>query len=341
MANIVVNGVGTIGKRVAHAIKKQDDLELVGISDVAPTPVLQTALTEESPLYGTPLFCSVPSKRETLEEAGFFVEGNLPDLLESGEVDLVVDATPAGIDEKNKPLYEEKGVKAIFQGGAKASIAPLSFNAFANYSKASDKQFVRVVSCNTTALIRTLWSLKENIGVEKAVASLVRRGADPHQDSKGPINSIIPVSKIPSHHGPDVQEVMPGLDITTLAVKVPTTLSHVHMINVDLSREANETEIKRIFSETPRMKLFKASKGFSSTAKIMERYRDLRLRHDMPEVGVWEETITTEGKRAYWVHMVHQESIVVPENIDAIRSMLGLMDKWDSISKTNSSLKIE
>lgn len=340
MSNIVVNGVGTIGKRVAHAIKKQDDLNLVGISDVSPTPVLRTALSEGSPLYGTSLFCSLPEKREELEEAGFYVEGNLPDLLNSGKVDLVVDATPSGIDEKNKPLYEKAGVKAIFQGGAKGSIAPVSFNAFANYEEASGEQFVRVVSCNTTALLRTLWSVNKEVEVQKAVASLTRRGGDPPQDSRGPINSIIPVSEVPSHHGPDFQKVLPEIDITTLAVKVPTTLAHVHMVNVELSESVSESKVKEIFEGTPRIKLFKASQGFSSTSKIIERYRDLRLRYDMPQVGVWEETITTEGDRLYWVHMVQQESIVIPDNIDAIRSMLQLEDKWDSISKTNSSFDL-
>ena len=340
MANIVVNGVGTIGKRVAHAIKKQEDLNLKGISDVAPSPVLKTVLEEESPLYGTHLYCSVPDKREELENAGFYVEGTLPELLDSGEVDLVVDATPSGVDEKNKPLYEEKGVKAIFQGGADSSIAPVSFNALANFEEASQKQFVRVVSCNTTSLSRTLWSLNDEIGVQNATASLVRRGGDPSQDSRGPINSIIPVPGVPSHHGPDVQEVMPDIDITTLAVKVPTTLSHVHMVTADLEREASIKEVKELFSKTPRIKLFKAGEGFDSTAKIMEKFRDLRFRRDMPEVGVWEETIETRGSRLYWIHMVHQESIVVPENIDAIRSMLGMMDKWDSISKTDLELDL-
>jgi glyceraldehyde-3-phosphate dehydrogenase (NAD(P)) len=40
--------------------------------------------------------------------------------------------------------------------------------------------------------------------------------------------------------------------------------------------------------------------------------------------------------------MVHQEAIVVPENIDAIRAMFELeRDKFKSIEKTNKSLGIK
>ncbi len=338
---IVVNGVGTVGKRVAHAVRKQDDMDLVGIADVSPSSTLKTVLEEDGPLHGTPLYASVPDKVEELEEGGFYVEGDLPGLLDTGQVDLVVDCTPSGVDEKNKEMYKEKQVKAIFQGGADASIAPVSFNALANYDEAKDEDFVRVVSCNTTSLSRTLWSLNTNFGVEKAVGSLVRRGGDPMQDSRGPINSIVPVTEIPSHHGPDVQEVMPELDITTLAVKVPTTISHLHMVNVDLGKEVSREDVLKIFRETPRVKLFSAQEGYDSTAKIIEKFRDKRLRYDMPEVAVWEETVETEGKRLYWIHQVHQESIIVPENIDAIRSMFGTAEREESVHKTNENLGIE
>ncbi|KXB06255.1 hypothetical protein AKJ51_03970 [candidate division MSBL1 archaeon SCGC-AAA382A20] len=338
-ANIVVNGIGTVGKRVAHAVKKQDDMDLYGVADVAPTADLRSNL--EGPLEGTRLFCSVPDKVEDLEEAGFKVEDDLPSLLDTGKIDLVVDATPPEIDEKNKEVYEEKGVKAIFQGGADASIAPVSFNALANYGEAGDVDWVRVVSCNTTSLTRTLWSLDSNIGVEKAIGNLVRRGGDPPQDSRGPINSIVPVTHIPSHHGPDVQEIMPDLNITTLAVKVPTTLSHLHMINADLSESVSREDVLRIFEKTPRIRLFEAEQGYDSTAKIIERFRDQRLRYDMPEVAVWEETVEVEDNTAYWIHQVHQESIIVPENIDAIRAMLNLADRDESIRKTNDNLGIE
>jgi len=70
--------------------------------------------------------------------------------------------------------------------------------------------------------------------------------------------------------------------------------------------------------------------------------RDLgRKRSDMQEAGVWKETVTVDDGTLYWIHMVHQESIVVPENVDAIRSMLEMEDKDTSIEKTNKAMGIE
>ncbi len=341
MVKVAVNGVGTIGKRVAEAVRQQEDMELVGVADVAPTGTLRTVLSEEGPLHGVDLYGSTEDGVGELRDAGMHVEGSLESVM--GEVDVVVDATPPGIDEKNKQnLYEPNGVKAIFQGGADEDIAPVAFNADANYDEARGEDFVKVVSCNTTSLSRTLAAVDENFGVDHAVASLVRRGGDIPQDSRGPINSTIPVTEVPSHHGPDVQAVMPHLDIKTLAVKVPVTYGHVHMVNVTLGSEPGEEEVLAAFEEQPRVSLESAGEGYDSTGKIHEKMRDLeRSRSDMPEAAVWEETVTVEGDTLYWIHMVHQESIVVPDSIDAIRAMFGMEDKEDSIRMTNDAMGIE
>lgn len=339
MPNIIVNGIGTIGKRVAEAIKKQPDMELMGIADVAPNTELITI--KKNFLEETPVYASTEKGVEKIEEAGIKVEGKLKDVI--SEVDLVVDATPSGIDMKNKEnLYEPNNVKAVFQGGSDSEIAPVSFNAEANFEDAKGKDFVRVVSCNTTSLCRTLKTVDENFEIEKVTANLVRRGGDPKQDSRGPINSIIPVTHVPSHHGPDVQEVMPYIDITTLAVKVPTTLSHVHMVTVELKEDkiTSEDAIKA-FQKDSRINLLSAEDGFNSTAKVMEKMRDMhRERNDMNEVGVWKETVTVDNGKLYWIHMTHQESIVIPDNIDAIRAMLDMENKETSIKKTNKALGI-
>lgn len=341
MVNVVVNGIGTIGKRVAEAVKKQEDMTLYGISEVRASGQTRTVLREDGPLYGTDLYASNEDGRKQLEEDGMHVEGLLEKQLD--DVDVVVDCTPPGIDEKNKEnLYKPHNVKAIFQGGAPEDIAPVAFNADANYEEGEGKDFIKVVSCNTTSLSRTLSAVHENFGIEEATANLVRRGGDPAQDSRGPINSVIPVSEVPSHHAPDVQAVMPDLDLTTLAVKVPNTYGHVHMVNVNLENEVSEEEVKEAFKEQPRVVLKSADKGYSSTGKVFEQMRDLeRPKSDMPEACVWEETITVEDGTLYWIHMVHQESIVVPDNIDAIRSMFEMEDKETSIAMTNEKMDIE
>lgn len=337
MARVMVNGVGTIGKRVAAAVKQQPDIELAGIADVAVTGELRT-VKRDGALREVPLYGSTAEGAEALESEGFEMEGVLEEAL--GDIDLVVDATPKGVDQQNRDeLYAPNGVRAVFQGGASNDIAPVKFNANANFEQAGGEDFVKVVSCNTTSLCRLLHAVDENFGVEHARAHLVRRGGDPKQDSRGPINSIVPVHKVPSHHGPDVQAVMPEIDITTVAVKVPTTLAHVHMVNVDLGSETSAEEVKEVFREAPRVELFSDGEGYGSAAKVIERMRDLeRPRYDFHGAGVWEETIAVENGILYWINMVHQESIVTPDNIDAIRAMLELADREESIRMTDENI---
>lgn len=341
MVKVAVNGVGTIGKRVAEAIEKQPDMKLYCVSDVSTNGGLATVLSEQGPLHGTPLYGSNQKGVERLRDAGMEVEGLFEDVL--GEVDIVVDCTPKGVDQENKQnLYEPNDVKAIFQGGAPDDIAEVKFNADANYQEAEGEDYVKVVSCNTTSLSRTMSAVDQNFGVEQAVASLVRRGGDIPQDSRGPINSTIPVTEVPSHHGPDVQAVMPELDIKTLAVKVPVTYGHVHMVNVGLENGASEQEVLEVFRQQPRVSLVSAEEGYDSTAKLHEKMRDLhRSRSDMQEVAVWEETVTVDSGTLYWIHAVHQESIAVPDNIDAIRAMTNTENKKESILMTNKALGIE
>ncbi|MBU5688159.1 MAG: glyceraldehyde-3-phosphate dehydrogenase, partial [Candidatus Aenigmarchaeota archaeon] len=101
-------------------------------------------------------------------------------------------------------------------------------------------------------------------------------------------------------------------------------------------------ELEEAFVKNTRIILVSADQGYKNTATVIERFRDLcRPRNDMPEVAVWKETIAVDGSSVYWSHMVHQESIVIPENIDCIRAMCNLeKDGWSSIKKTNKSLGI-
>jgi len=313
---VAINGYGTIGKRVADAVLKQNDMTLVGVTKTKPSYEVDLAISR-----GIRIYASSVDRVKLFEEAGVQICGTLDDLLK--EADVVVDCTPGKVGASYKPVYERAKVKAIWQGGEKHDIAGFSFNAACNYNEALGREQVRVVSCNTTGLCRSLFALDKSFGIRKVRVVLMRRGADPAEDSKGPINSIVPDPvTIPSHHGPDVQKVLPHIDITTTAFAVPTTLMHVHLLNVELNRDVTEGEIFSAFSQYPRIRIVSASDGIGSTSAIIEYARDLgRHRYDMPELVIWKESVKSFGKEIYLTQAVHQESIVVPENIDAIRAM--------------------
>ncbi len=329
-----INGYGTVGKRVADAVSQQDDMGIIGVAKRSPTYEAEMAVEK-----GYPFYASSDKYLDGFDEKDIPVEGMLDDLLE--KADIIVDGTPkkAGY----KPRYEEAGVKAIWQGGEDHELTGLSFNSMANYDEAYGADYLRVVSCNTTGLLRTLYPLYRDVGIENCRAVMVRRGADPWDTSRGPLNSINPVLDIPSHHGPDVQSVVPGIDIQTTAVKVPTTIMHLHSNIVELEKDIDGDDVIDIWEETPRIKFFDASQGVDSTAKVMEFARDRsNPRGDLNEIAVWKDAVKVEGSTLYYYQAIHQESDIVPENIDAIRAMTELEeDNEKSIQKTNEAMGIE
>ncbi len=333
---VAINGYGTIGKRVADAVSKQDDMEIVGVSKTRPTFEARMAVDR-----GFDLYCAVDENLPLFQEAGIPIKGGLEDML--GKADVVVDCTPGKLGVNNMEAYKKAGVKGIFQGGEKHERIGLSFNALSNYKDNLGADFTRVVSCNTTGLTRTLFPLTQKIGVEKVYATMIRRGPDPNDSKKGPVNAIVPVLKVPSHHGPDVKTVIEGLDIDTMAVAVPTTLMHLHTIVVKLKRESSREEVLSIWKDTPRVKFVSGKEGIVSTAQIMELARDLiRERSDLNEIAVWEDGVHVVNDHLYYYQAIHQESDVVPENIDCIRAMFKLTeDNLASIKKTNEALGIQ
>jgi glyceraldehyde-3-phosphate dehydrogenase (NAD(P)) len=331
---VAVNGYGTIGKRVADAVARQPDLELVGVTKTQPSFEARHAVEK-----GYPLYVSGDKGPAAFEAAGIKVAGTVTDLL--GKVDVVVDSAPDKVGKLNRELYQKAGTRAIFQGGEKADVAEASFNALGNYDAGRGKKSLRVVSCNTTGIARAAAVLRTNWGVERWEATLIRRAADPAESKRGPINGILPTMQLPSHHGPDVRTIFPDLSIATTAVVVPTTLMHVHVNHVTLSRAPTDArEVLGAFRRSPRFLLFAPWEHVEGTPQVMEYARDRGLGfNDVMENVLWEDGLRLDGRDLYFFQAIHQESVVVPENIDAIRAMFGLApDGATSIAMTDRAL---
>src|SRR5688572_10242325 len=201
---VLVNGYGVIGKRIADAIAAQDDMELVGIADVVSDWRIKVALQK-----GYPVFASTVEAAESMRAAGIPVAGMLDEAL--AQVDVVADATPKKIAAANLERYEAAGVKSVFQGGEKHTLTGHSFVATANYESARGRDTTRVVSCNTTSIVRTLGALKQAGLLKKARGVLIRRATDPWESHQsGVMNTVVPETSIPSHQGPDAQTVIPN-----------------------------------------------------------------------------------------------------------------------------------
>ena len=337
MKTVAINGYGTIGKRVADAVAAQDDMKVVGVSKTRPNYEARTAVEEK----GYPLYIGIPEREQLFKDAGIEIAGTVEDMIQ--EADVVVDCTPGSIGPQNLEMYKKAGVKAIYQGGEDHDLTGLSFNAISNYNDSFGADYTRVVSCNTTGLTRTLFTIDAIADIKKVRAVMVRRGSDPSEIKKGPINAIVPnPPKVPSHHGPDVKTVMKGIDVTTMALLVPTTLMHQHNIMVEINNDVETADIVEALEKRSRGLVVSAEEGLGSTAELMEYAKELgRSRNDLYEIPVWRESINVVDNELFYMQAVHQESDVIPENIDAIRALLEMeSDNEKSIAKTNKAMGI-
>jgi glyceraldehyde-3-phosphate dehydrogenase (NAD(P)) len=334
---VAVNGYGVIGKRVADAVKLQPDMELVGVADVATDYRVKAAV-----VHGLPTYASLAEKADDMKMAGIPIAGTLDDLL--AQVDVVVDCTPKGIGARNLERYQAAGVKAIYQGGEKHSLTNHSFVAQANYASALGRDTTRVVSCNTTGTVRTLVALRDAGLLKKARGVLVRRATDPWEsDHNGIMNTVVPEPHIPSHQGPDAQTVVPELDVITIAAKAAHTQTHNHYWIVDLTRPAGREEVLDVFRATPRIAFIRTSDGIVALNSTIELMKDLgRPRGDMWEVALWEDILTVNGTELYYTYQVYNEAIVVPETIDAIRALTGIVeDGRESMRITDEAMGLQ
>lgn len=333
---VAVNGYGVIGKRVADAVVRQDDMELAGVADISVDWRPRMAMQKRFRLYA-----ATEEYADSMRKAGLDVEGNLDALLEAS--DLVVDCTPKRVAAGNIDIYRARGIKFIVQGGEKHEVTGHSFVAEASYSSALNRDSTRVVSCNTTSIVRTLGMLKHAGLLRRARGTLLRRATDPWESHLGGImNTLVPEPEIPSHQGPDAQTVDSDLDVITMAVKVPATLAHLHYWSVQLTRPASREEVLDAFTASSRIAMIRMDAGLTALNTVKELMADLGRPHDnLYEVALWSDMLKVEGDELFYAYMVDNQAIVIPETIDAIRALTGtITNAAESITKTNEALGI-
>lgn len=331
---VAVVGYGTIGQRLADGVAKQKDMELVGVSDVAPTLPVR-ALKEKGMPYD--LYCAIPNNIPLLEGVGIPVTGTLDELLK--KVDIVLDATSAGIGQKNKEIYKKYGLKAIFQGGEKNEVADVFFHGYANYEKGLGKQFLKLTSCNTTGLIRAVDCLDREAGIEKVAITIIRRVADPGDYHRGLTNAL-QVAKAPNHQAVDLMTIMPNVKATGILVHTPVTHGHIITIVATPKKKISKEEMLEHFNKHPRIRVVRIEDGFLGNASLFKYARDLgNPRGDMYEIAVWEETIVSSGNDIMFAINIPQEAVVIPETIDGIRASLEMQrNRLEAVGITNKYL---
>jgi glyceraldehyde-3-phosphate dehydrogenase (NAD(P)) len=334
MIKVGVAGYGVIGQRLADGVAVQGDMELVGVADVAPTLPVR-ALAERGMPYR--LFTALPDKKHLLTDAGIPVSGTLEELIQ--EVDIMLDATSAGIGMKNKELYLKYNTKAVFQGGESNDVADVFFHGYANYEKGVGADYLKLTSCNTTGLIRAIDAIDRAVGVSKTAMTIIRRVADPGDYHRGLTNAL-KVDHAPSHQAEDLMTIMPHVDATGILVHTPVTHGHIITPVVTTKSPIRKDLLLDIFRGHPRIRVVRLEDGFLGNASLFKYARDLgNPRGDMYEIAVWEESIVMSGDDIMFALNIPQEAVVIPENIDAIRAAMKMQTSREAgTTKTNEYL---
>lgn len=334
MIKVGVVGYGVIGQRLADGVALQKDMELVGVADVTPTLAIR-ALKEKGMPYN--LYLSIQENRSQFDALDIPVAGSLEELVQ--RVDIVLDATSAGVGAKNKELYTKYNKKAIFQGGEKNSVADVFFHGYANYQNGLGKQFLKLTSCNTTGLIRSVDCLDREYGVEKVAITIIRRVADPGDYHRGLTNAL-QIDKAPSHQAEDLMTIMPHIHATGILVHTPVTHGHIITVVATTKKKINKAQALESFSKHPRIRVVRIEDGFQGNASLFRYARDLgNPRGDMYEIGLWDESIVESGNDIMYAINIPQEAVTIPETIDAIRAAMEMQtEQLSAVTETNNYL---
>lgn len=334
MVKVGVVGYGVIGQRLADGVALQKDMELIGVADVAPTLAIR-ALQEKGMPYH--FYLGIQENLPQFIALGIPITGSLEELV--AKSDVILDATSAGVGAKNKELYTKYNKKAIFQGGEKNSVADVFFHGYANYEKGLEKQFLKLTSCNTTGLIRSVDCLDRKYGVEKVAITIIRRVADPGDYHRGLTNAL-QIDKAPSHQAEDLMTIMPHINATGILVHTPVTHGHIITVVATTKKKINKEQALEVFTAHPRIRVVRIEDGFQGNASLFRYARDLgNPRGDMYEIGLWDESIVESGNDIMYAINIPQEAVTIPETIDAIRAVMGMQTAGVlAVAQTNQYL---
>jgi glyceraldehyde-3-phosphate dehydrogenase (NAD(P)) len=335
MVKVGVAGYGTIGQRLADGVALQKDMELIGVADLAPTISIR-ALKERGMPYD--LYLVEGADKAEFEALTIPVKGSFEDLI--GKVDIMLDSAPGGVGIKNKALYEKAGVPAVFQGGEKNSIADVFFHGYANYEKGLGAKYLKLTSCNTTGLIRSVDCLDREFGIDRVAITIIRRVADPGDYHRGLTNAL-QIDKAPSHQAVDLMTIMPHIEATGILVHTPVTHGHIITVLAHCGKgKITKAGALEAFKKHDRIRVVSIDEGFLGNASFFRYARDLgNPRGDMYEIGLWEDSIVESGDNIMYAVNIPQESVTIPETMDAIRAALKMQkDSASGTAETNKYL---
>jgi glyceraldehyde 3-phosphate dehydrogenase len=259
---IAINGFGRIGRAVLRILAKRDDLEVVAINDITPTPTLAYLLKYDT-VHGR-FDGEVRLDGDTLVAAGLRPKmiqerdpSNLP--WKAMGVDLVIEATGRfrKADEIKRHLDAGAG-KVILTVPAKDTIDFTCVLGVNGDDLRAEHRIVSNASCTTNCLAPVAKVLHESFGIRRGYITTVHAYTNDqrlndyvHNDlrrSRAAAENIIPTTTGAARA---VGKVLPELEgkLDGIAMRVPVPDGSIVDLVVELDEDPNVDEINAAMAE--------------------------------------------------------------------------------------------
>ena len=248
--NILVNGIGNIGRTLLGILTKNK--ELLGITKVYALKNTQITAWNKVEL-------------DQLEKEGVTIVTRKHDQYEDldtikNEIHYIFDATSNGFGQQNKDWYEDLPnlIGASAQGSEKNF--GLSFMAGIDSRLLIDKKYVHIVSCNTHAIASLLnvVSAGELSEVLNGDFVVVRRSEDLGNHQRLVSANVVSRHMDPNigtHHAIDVVDLYKPLGINlpvqSSDITTPSQLMHTVRFNICLGKSIDNTFLKETIDASP------------------------------------------------------------------------------------------
>ncbi len=256
---VAINGLGRIGRCVAHIIADRDDIELVAVNVTGEAEMIEYGLKYDS----------VHSKRDDISVKDGFVcigkdKAKLFSERDPSKIDfastgatIVLECTGAFLTMESVQPYIDNGIeKVIFSAPAKDETP--TFVIGANENDYAGEAIISNASCTTNGLAPVAKVLDDAFGIEKGLMTTIHSytSSQPILDAKGSLKDPRKgrsgaLNLVPTTTGAAkaISKVLPNLKgkLNGQAIRVPTPDVSLVDLTVTVSKSVTLEEVKTAF----------------------------------------------------------------------------------------------
>jgi glyceraldehyde-3-phosphate dehydrogenase (NAD(P)) len=247
---ILVVGTGTIGEPLIGLLcRLKDEFKIDEVMFHKRTPLLEDSTKVESLIKAGAKLVTDSDRVEDFQKMGFEISYVWEDALDRSRV--VVDCTPAGLDNKKK-FYENYSNKLfIAQGSEKGFGDSYALGITDKKDPPSPDGYLQVVSCNTHAIARLLTAITDNDvrDILDGDFTCIRRANDVSQDNGFTPSTSVGKHGDPvfgTHHARDVNDLFGysgDLPIFSSALKTNTQYMHAVRFSIVLPEYVSKSQV--------------------------------------------------------------------------------------------------